>query len=156
MFKEKLAIVLKKLWEECGRAEYLPRSTRQGVITLTFKNKGDPQSLKNWRPITMSNCDFRILAIVLKNRLAPYLNLLIGPWQTCGIQGRSIFDNLSILRDNLGNGNGALLSLDQENAYGNVDHQYMFRTLKAFGLPSRFVKFIQIMHNDNFVNVHCP
>jgi hypothetical protein len=153
-FKSQMALILKKLWEECLSAKILPRSSRQGVVTLIYKNKGDTSSLKNWRPITMSNCDFKVYAIVLKNRLASQLDLIIGPWQTCGISGRSIFDNLSFLRDNLGKGNGALLSLDQENAFGNVDHDYMFNVLKAFGFPDRFVNFIKIMYNLNFVHIN--
>jgi hypothetical protein len=154
MFKEKMSQILKELWDSCLSHEVLPRSLRQGIVSLIFKNKGDPKSLKNWRPITMSNCDFKIYAIVIKNRLASTLRHVIGPWQTCGVPGRSIFDNLSFLRDNLGNGDGALLSLDQENAFGNVDHIYMLNVLKAFGYPNRFVDFIKIMYKSNFVHIN--
>jgi hypothetical protein len=154
IFKEQMGPILVSLWNECMTEGILPRSLRQGIVTLIYKNKGDPKSLRNWRPITMSNCDFKIYAIILKNRLATQLGKLIGPWQTCGVAGRSIFDNLSFLRENLGSGDGALLSLDQENAFGNVDHTYMLNTLKAFGFPNRFVNFIQIMYNSNFVHIN--
>jgi hypothetical protein len=154
LFKEQIGPILVNLWNECLTHGILPRSLRQGIVTLIYKNKGDPKSLRNWRPITMSNCDFKIYAIILKNRLATQLGKIIGPWQTCGVAGRSIFDNLSFLRDNLGSGGGALLSLDQENAFGNVDHTYMLNVLKAFGFLERFVNFIKIMYNANFVHVN--
>jgi len=112
VFKDKFGVILEWLWSECVRQSLLPPSMRTGVVSLIYK-RGDPEDLGNWRPITMSNTDFKVFAIVLKNRISTVLSELIGPYQTCNVQGRSIYDNLSFLRDNLDSGNGALLNLDQ-------------------------------------------
>ena len=46
----------------------LALSQRRGVISLVFK-KGDRTKLKNWRPITLLNTDYKILTKALGNRL---------------------------------------------------------------------------------------
>ena len=131
-----------------------PATLRAGIVSLIFK-KGDPEDLSNWRPITMCNTDFEIFALIIKNRLATVLHELIGEYQTCGVAGRSIYDNLRFLRDNLEPGvEGALLKLDQESAFPNVDHGYLFAALGAFGFPSRFISLIHLLYKNVFVCVN--
>ena len=40
----------------------LPDTMRRAVVTLIYK-KGDLESLKNYRPISLSNYDYKILAL---------------------------------------------------------------------------------------------
>ena len=40
----------------------LPASMTQGVITLLYKGKGARSSLDNYRPITLLNSDYKLLA----------------------------------------------------------------------------------------------
>jgi len=155
VFRGKYVQILKWLWLECFNNEIMPKSLRQGVVSMIYKNKGDPGNMRSWRPITLSNTDFKTFAIIYKNKLAQVLPTLVGPWQTCGINGRSIFDNLAFLRDNLDDSNGALLAIDQENAFPNVDHGYMLKVLAVYGFPEHFIRFIRIMYTNIqvFVNV---
>ncbi|CAM2112987.1 unnamed protein product [Caretta caretta] len=68
---------------------------------------------------------------------------VVHPDQTYTVPGRSIFDNLFLVRDllELGRRDGlsfALLSLDQEKAFDRVDHGYLLSTLQAFGFGPQF------------------
>ncbi|CAM2105910.1 unnamed protein product [Caretta caretta] len=68
---------------------------------------------------------------------------VIHPDQSYTVPGRSIFDNLFLVRDllELGRRDGlsfSLLSLDQEKAFDRVDHGYLLSTLQAFGFGSQF------------------
>lgn len=47
----------------------LPLSCRRAVITLIPK-KGDLTDIKNWRPVSLLCCDYKLLSKVLANRLA--------------------------------------------------------------------------------------
>ena len=66
---------------------HLPPSLRRALITLLFK-KGDRLDPKNWRPISLLNSDYKILARILAGRLPKFLQLLIHPDQSCDVQGR--------------------------------------------------------------------
>ena len=73
----------------------------QGSVTRLIFKKDDPKNLKNWRPISLLNVDYKIVSKDLTNRLLKVLPSVIQEDQTCSIQGRTIFDNLVLLRDTL-------------------------------------------------------
>jgi len=146
MFSGPLSKILIWLWKEICTQDTMPKSLRTGVTTLIYK-KGDPEDLNNWRPVTLSNVDYKIFAQVMKCRILPLLPKLIGPYQTCNVPGRSIFDNLKFIRDNI-DMDGAILQIDQAGAFNNVDHEYMIKVLGAFGFPTVFCKFIRIMYSQ--------
>ena len=60
-----LVLVLNSCFSE-GR---LSLSQLRGVISLSFK-KGDLLDPKNWRPISLLNCDYRIASRVIAGRLS--------------------------------------------------------------------------------------
>ena len=69
------------------------------MITL-LKNGGRYvwEELDDYRPITLLNTDMKILAWVLANWLQLIVNDLIGPEQNYSVNGRSIQDNLRLVR----------------------------------------------------------
>ena len=125
---------------------------RRGVITLVFK-KGDRTKLKNWRHITLLTTDYKILTKALANRLKNVLHLLIHPDQTACIPGRTINDNISLIRDAIhfakeSNIPLAIISLDQLKAFDRVSHNYLFHTLEQFGFGPVFIKWIKTIYNS--------
>lgn len=93
-------------------------SMRERVTHLIFK-RDDPKSLKNWRPISLLNVDFKICSKALASRLSKVLPSIIHADQTCSVPGRTIFQNFKILlRDtldyiNITKETGILVNLDQ-------------------------------------------
>jgi predicted GNAT family acetyltransferase len=74
------------------------------------------------------------------------LNIL-HPDQAGFMPGRSIFDQvrlnqLMIEYAEQSEQNGMLVSLDQEKAYDKIDHTYMWRVLRKFGIPEKFIKVV--------------
>ena len=95
---------------------------------VVFK-KGDVKSLKNWRPISLLNVDYKICSKALSLRLAKVLQFIVSSDQTCSVPGRKISSNLHVLRDILDyidrtNEPGILLSLDQEKAFDRVNRVF--------------------------------
>jgi len=64
------------------------------LITLIFK-EGDRLDHKNWRPISLLNCDYKLSARVFAGRLLHVLESIIGLDQTCGVCGRFIGDSVA-------------------------------------------------------------
>jgi hypothetical protein len=151
-FKAQFTVIMFWLWREIENKNLLPKNLRLDVTSLIYK-KGTPSDLNDWRPITMSNVEYKVIAIVLKLRLLPVLPLRIGPYQTCNVPGRSIFDNLSFIRNNM-EFDGAIMSIDQAGAFNNVDHQYMLKVFAKYGFPEFIQSFIRILYSNILILVN--
>ena len=130
---------------------------RLSGITLIHK-RNEKNNLDDWRPISLLCVDYKILEKVLSIRLKHALPHVIGEEQTCGIQGRSIFQNLYTVRDSITYANDHaiptyIISLDFQKAFDKVDHQFLSRTLTAFGFGSRYVNYITSSNSDSFAVV---
>ena len=65
----------------------LPLSLRRAIITLIFK-KDDPESFKNWRPISLLSVNYKLIAKVIAQRLRVVMPSVIHPDQSCAVPGR--------------------------------------------------------------------
>lgn len=71
-----------------------------GVITLLYKKSGDKKCLKTYRPISLLNVDYKIIVIVMANRLKCVLpNIIISDAQTYCIIEKDIADTVVIVKD---------------------------------------------------------
>ena len=90
----KLIPFLLELFKEVLQRQLLHQSARMGIITLLEKIGRDPLYLNDWRPLSLLNTDYKILAKILATRLNIVLSNIIHPMQTGLIKGRNIADNL--------------------------------------------------------------
>ena len=132
---------------------FLSLSQRTGYITLLCKDKEHPELLSNWRPISLLNVDYKIISKVLANRLRKVLSHIVHSDQTCSVPGRTIMDNLHLLRNIVDyceqkRCQCAIVSYDQTKAFDRVSHEFLFRVLKAFGFNDSFIKWIQVLYNS--------
>ena len=68
----------------------LSTSQRQAVIKLIEKKDKDKRFIKNWRPISLLNVDYKIISKALASRLKKKLPNLISPQQTAYVENRFI------------------------------------------------------------------
>ena len=98
----------KVFWEEIGESltsalnfsfeiGQLPISQRRGIIKLIPKKDADPNLIKNWRPLTLLNCDYKIASKAIANRIKTVLPELISDDQSGFIKKRCISDNIRTL-----------------------------------------------------------
>src|SRR5499427_534161 len=130
------------------RGEDPPRSWFATTLTLLPKPDRDHTQLRNWRPITLANCDAKIFSKILANRLALVLPRLIHPDQAGFVWGQSALDIALTLKTVLSHAaehsvDGALAFLDQEKAYDRVSHDYLLAVLQAFGFPLPLARIFQ-------------
>lgn len=136
---------------KCFLYKKLPHSWRRGVITLLPK-EGDKTQLKNWRPITLLNLDYKIFAKILANRLKRVIDKVIHSNQVCGIPGRRIHHITNLIRDSIWytkerKQSLAILSLDFEKAFDHISHVYLFNVLHKMGIPEGFLSSLKSLYN---------
>ena len=120
----------------------LPNSMNMALIRLIFKNRGERCDLKNWRPISLLNVDYKIIAKVITNRFKRIMPLIIETDQSCGVKNRNIYDNLVVVRDaiyyvNNENKQAAILCIDQEKAFDRIEWKYMLGMMVKMGIPKK-------------------
>ena len=125
-----------------------PQSQKNALIKLLFK-KGDHRELKNWRPVSLLNTDYKILSKILTNRIYTVLPMIVPEEQKCGIKGRKMTDvirNLASYKDHAMN--GFFVLVDQAKAFDRVNHEYLFMTIEALGFKGRFLDLTRMLYKD--------
>lgn len=97
-FVAEIVLLLANVFNEAFDEKALSASQRLAIIVLLFKN-GDPLDTENYRPISLMNVDYKILAYVLINRLKSGLEQLIHPSQMAYMSGHYIGTNICKMQD---------------------------------------------------------
>ena len=150
-FLDLLGPYLVQVFNSCFLNSEMCDSMKVSHTRVVFK-KGDAENLKNWRPISLLNIDYKICSKALSLRLAKVLEFIVSPDQTCSVPGHKITSNLHALRDILDyidrtNETGILLSLDQEKAFDRVNRVFLLNLLKRFGFGPSFIRWVSTLYN---------
>lgn len=126
---------------------------RRGILTLIPKKDKDRLYLKNWRPLTLLNTDYKILAKALANRLTKHLPFLIEDDQTGYISGRFMGCNIRLIEDIISHSNrlniaGILLTIDFEKAFDSLKWSFIKKALKSFNFGTNFISYVSAMYNQ--------
>ena len=122
------------------------------VTKLIYKKTGEIYLLTNYRPISLINVDVKILAKVLSNRLKYVLPHVIHYSQTA-VFGRTINQTVHMIRDlidiaNMDDEPAAFIFMDQEKAFDRVNHDFLYKTMKAFGIGNIFIQWIKKIYSN--------
>jgi hypothetical protein len=133
---------------------YLSVSQRQGVITCLPKEGKSKFYLKNWRPISLLNVDYKICASATALRFKKVLTYLISDTQMGFMKGRFIGEYTRLICDIIekcdeNNITGVLILLDFEKAFDSVEWNFIRKSLEflRFG-PSIIHWFETFYHNS--------
>ena len=149
-FLDDLIETLVELFNNIRLSTIFPKSQKNAIIKLLYK-KGDHRLLKNWRPVSLLNCDYKIMSKIMTGRLSKFMDKLTPIEQKCGVVGRQIRDiirNLDTVLDDMEEEGGYLILLDQQKAFDRVNHKYMFMTLEKMGIKGKFLSMIRSMYSD--------
>ena len=122
----------------------MPDTMRRASVTLLYK-KGDASLLKNYRPISLSNYYYKILAFALSKILQTVISKLISPDQTAYINARYIENNSRFIQyiiDYTEDNNilGALISLDFERAFDSLQWDFVLKYLDKYNFGNNFLR----------------
>ncbi len=135
----------------------LPYSMRKALLALLYK-KGDITLLKNYRPISLTNYDYKIICFTLTNRLQKVIKTLIHEDQTGYIKDRYIGTNARLIQDYFEDCEkfdipGILLFLDFEKAFDSVEWNFMISVLERFNFGNNFINWIKILYKKPTLSI---
>jgi hypothetical protein len=127
---------------------------RRGVINLIPKKDKDPRLLKNWRPISLLNTDYKIITKTLANRIKKVLPSVINPDQVAYLKNRFIGQNIRTIMDIMGytrlkNKNGIIAFLDFEKAFDTIRWSVIYDALEIFNLGQNFISWVHTIYNES-------
>ena len=67
----------KKLIEAMEKGGKIPESWKEAQIYVMHKSGTERNQIKNYRPISLLNVDYKIFALILANRLKKALTLMV-------------------------------------------------------------------------------
>ena len=139
---------------ESNSKSELPTSLRRGVITLLHKRNKDPLLIKNWRPVSLLNVDYKLFTKCLAVRVQSTISSLIHYDQKGFIKGRYIGENIRQIEDTLEYTNkkdktGILLLMDFEKAFDSIEWKYMDKVLEVFNFGQEFRRLVKLCYTNN-------
>ena len=162
-FYSKFWQVLKDPLMECYHYSFtqgkLTYTERVGILTLFHKGKELPRYiLSNWRPISLTNVDYKILAKVFSMRLDKVIDKIIGMQQTGFMKGRQITSVHRLLDDMLeyyrgSRSPGILVAIDFKAAFDSINMNCIYKCLEKFGFGPNFIKWIKVLNTDRLAMV---
>jgi hypothetical protein len=126
---------------------------RRGIINLIPKKDKDIRMLKNWRPISLLNTDYKVLTKCLATRLKKILPTVIHPDQVAYLKGRYIGQNIRTIvnimhytdEKDLG---GLIAFLDFEKAFNSIDWRVIDEALSCFNIGQEFREWVKRVYKN--------
>jgi hypothetical protein len=128
---------------------FMLKTLNHTFITLIPKIP-NPKKLSQFRPIALCNVSYKIISKILVNRLKPFMDSLITPYQNAFVQGRQITDNIILAQEvfeflkkkKKGKWGYAALKLDMNKAYDRIRWDFLFSVLQRMGFSQSWVNWI--------------
>ena len=126
---------------------------RRGIIKLIPKKDAEPYLIKNWRPISLLNCDYKIAAKAIANRFKQVLPNLIDNDQTGFLKGRFIGENIRLIDSIIKytaakNIPGLLLFLGFEKAFDTVEWSFLHKTPPHYNFGPSAIQWIKLFYHN--------
>jgi hypothetical protein len=159
---------IKKFWKHfriplhnyattCFRKKTLTDSFRTATIKLIPK-KGDCRQLKNWRPISLLNCFYKVISRAINNRLKKFNDRFTSRAQTGFTTSRflqevilNVAQSTSYCNNN--NISGAVVSVDLSKAFDTILHGFVRASYKFFGVNNKFLDMMDTLGTNRLSRI---
>ena len=129
----------------------LPETLYSANISLILKKDKTQTDPSSYRPIALLGCDLKVFTKILANRLNKCIADIIHEDQTGFIPGRFSFFNvrrlLNIMYTSFGKDSKiAVLALDAQKAFDQVEWSYILAAIREFGLGESFASWVKMLY----------
>ena len=107
--------------------------------------------MKNYRPLSLTNTDYKIIANVISERLHKVIDKIISHDQSGYIRGRNITASVRQILDifeycESTNSPGAIICIDFEKAFDSIEHDFLYKVLEKFNFGKNFIEWIKVLY----------
>ncbi len=153
IFLDRHQIIINRRYKICNwnwRNVYRTKKSNHYLTSPKNKNRHD---LKNWRPISLLNTDYKIIAKLIANKLKPVLPSIINGDQTGYLKNGYIGENIRLLQDvtffsEQTRNNIILLSMDFEKEFNSLNWNFLFAALKHVNFGDKIIQYLKILYNN--------
>ena len=145
-FFDLLSPILLKVIDQTRVSGFVPPSLNSTFLALIPK-KDKPRTFADFRPISLCNLLYKLIAKIIAGRLKPFLDLGISREQFVFLKDRQISEPIGIVQEVLHsiktkNLCAFILKLDLTKAFDRVDWSYVRLILIQIGIPLLTVNWI--------------
>ena len=158
VFWSKVKSVFYGMVIEAWESEMLHRSARQGVLNLIPKPNKDTRYIKNLRPITLLNVDYKIIEKAIANKMIPALEYIIHQDQRGFMKERRISVNIRKMLDIIHQAKkddleAIVMSMDFVKCFDKCSFSILHGSLDFFNFGSVVKKWTKILYTDFSVKI---
>uniref|UniRef100_A0A803TV15 Reverse transcriptase domain-containing protein n=1 Tax=Anolis carolinensis TaxID=28377 RepID=A0A803TV15_ANOCA len=152
-------LFLKKIMNQALQDQVIPESWKEAIITMIPKEGVDRSEVRNYRPISLLNTDYKIFTKILANRLKDFLDGWIGEDQTGFLPSRTINDNVRIIIDAVefyeqhNQREVGFLSVDAEKAFDNLNWTFFKLLFQELDLGIQIQNAINSIYEDQWARI---
>ena len=144
------------LWSH--QTEILHQSARTGILNLIPKPNKDSRYIKNLRPITLLNVDYKIIEKAIANKMMPALEYIINKDQRGFMKDRRISVNIRKMLDIMHQVDkedleAVVLSLDFVKCFDKCSFDILHGSLDFFGFGKKVKEWTKILYKDFAVKI---
>ncbi|GJW00157.1 putative RNA-directed DNA polymerase, eukaryota, reverse transcriptase zinc-binding domain protein [Tanacetum coccineum] len=135
----------------------IPRGCNSSFITLVPK-VDDPLTIRDFRPISLIGCQYKIIAKVLANRLSLFIHSVVGDVQIAFIKGWQITDGPLLVNKITSWAKKHkkklfLLKVDFEKAFDSLSWSFLESIMTQMGFGEKWRKWIHSCLNSAFASI---
>ena len=136
------------MWQTSYEIGKLSISQRRGIIKLIPKKDANRNSIKNWRPLTLLNCDYKIATKAIASHIKMFLPKLASDNQTGFIRDRFIRENIRLMDSiikctKVKNMPGLLLFLDFKKAFDTLELALYSQNLRTLWFRPIIIELVK-------------
>uniref|UniRef100_A0A803TNY9 Reverse transcriptase domain-containing protein n=1 Tax=Anolis carolinensis TaxID=28377 RepID=A0A803TNY9_ANOCA len=157
--KDDLLPHLQKVMNNALHQKQIPKSWKEANIILLPKDNSDPNNIKNYRPISLLNTDYKIFALIIVERLKLYLTNWIKEEQSGFLPDRSIKNNVRSLVNIIeyyekhNQKEVAIMTVDAEKAFDRINWDLFKMLMREIDIGNNFMNAIQAIYEDQTANI---
>jgi hypothetical protein len=160
--EEAVTLLALGISELLANSSPVPELLKQAFVSLVPKpiTENDPMNIKNYRPITVLPCLYRLIMRIVNSRMMETVEkyCTISQSQRGFRRGASCTELAQIFQSVMNharrNHNSLFaILLDYSNAYPFVRHQILFELLESLGIPVPIIHFVKHMYSGQHIQI---